>query len=87
MEVALAKIDHDPPPFSKRAPRVVVDRVLEAFMRKLLARDRDRRFASAHDALAILELYRKDRLAAASRLGVIDVDRALALISLPEPPE
>jgi serine/threonine-protein kinase len=85
MEVALKKIDHDPPPFAERAPHVVLDRVLEAFMRRLLARDLDRRFASARDALDVLEAYRRDRLLAGSMLGVIDVDRALSTISLPVP--
>jgi serine/threonine-protein kinase len=75
MEVALLKIDRDPPPFSTRAPQVRVDPVL--------ARDVTKRFASAHDALDWLELYERNRLAAAGRVGVIDVDRALALISLP----
>jgi serine/threonine-protein kinase len=85
MEVALAKIDHDPPPFAQRAPRVVIDPVLEAFMRKLLARDVNRRFSSARAALDVLGAYRRDRLLAAGMLGVIDVDRALAMISLPVP--
>jgi serine/threonine-protein kinase len=86
MEVALLKIDRDPPPFAVRAPHVVVDRVLEAYMRLLLARDPAARFASAKIALDVLELYERDRLAAAAKLGVIDVDQALALISLPPPP-
>jgi serine/threonine-protein kinase len=85
MEVALKKIDDDPPPFSVRAPHVAIDRVLEAFMRKLLARDLDRRFGSARAALDVLEAYRRDRLLAGAMLGVIDVDRALATISLPVP--
>jgi hypothetical protein len=34
----------------------------------------------------MLELYERDRLAVASVLGIIDVDRALATISLPDPP-
>jgi eukaryotic-like serine/threonine-protein kinase len=85
MEVALLKIDKDPPPFSERAPHVVVDRVLEAYMRVLLAREPKNRPATAQMALEMLELYERDRLAAASVLGIIDVDRALATISLPEP--
>ncbi len=86
MEVALAKIDHDPPPFAKRAPQVVIDPVLEAYMRKLLARDPSARFATAHAALEVLEIYGRDRLAAAGKLGIIDVARALDVVSLPPPP-
>jgi len=85
MEVALKKIDHDPPPFSVRAPRVVVDRVIEAFMRRLLARDVSRRFPSARAALDVLEAYGRDRLVAGGMLGGIDLRRAPALISLPVP--
>jgi eukaryotic-like serine/threonine-protein kinase len=84
MEVAIHKIDHDPPPISERVPGVTTDRVLEAFMRKLLARTPVQRFSTAHEALQILELYERDRLAAAAELGVIDVEKALAVISLPE---
>jgi len=54
-------------------------------MRLLLARDPAGRFASVKIALEVLELYERDRLAAAAMLGVIDVGRALALISLPAP--
>ncbi len=85
MEVALHKIDKDPPPFTERAPHVVVDRVLEAYMRVLLARDPARRPATAQAALEVLELYERDRLAAGSVLGIIDVDRAAEMISLPGP--
>lgn len=86
MEVALHKIDKDPPPFSARAPQVVIDPVLEAYMRKLLARDPNARFATAHRALEVVEVYERDRLAAAGMLGIIDVERALDVVSLPPPP-
>jgi serine/threonine protein kinase len=86
MEVALEKIDHDPPPFSMRAPHIKYDRVLEAIMRRLLARDRDRRIPTAELALDLVELYERDRLAAATQVGVIDVERALQVVALPEPP-
>ena len=61
MEVALAKIDNDPPPIDQRAPGVDVDRVLDAFMRRLLARDVDQRFATALDRYEVLELFVHDR--------------------------
>jgi eukaryotic-like serine/threonine-protein kinase len=85
MEVAITKIDNDPPPIGERVPGTKHDRVLDAFMRKLLARTPVQRFSTAHEALGLLELYERDRLAAAAELGVIDVERALAVISLPEP--
>ena len=85
MEVAVAKMDRDPMPLSVRAPDVVVERVLEAYMRKLLSRLPADRFATARDALDILELYERDREAAATALGVIDVAKALAVVWLPDP--
>jgi serine/threonine protein kinase len=77
MEVALAKINHDVPAIAGADP------LLDRFMRKLAARSRDDRFASAHDALAVLELVDRDPAAAASELGIMDVAKALATISLP----
>ena len=85
MEVAVAKMDKDPPPISERAPGVVVDRVLEAFMAKLTARDPDHRFATAHAALNVIETFRRDRDAAAALLGVVDTDRAMKIVWLPDP--
>ncbi len=86
MEVALEKIDHDPPAFSVRAPDVQYDRVLEALMRRMLARDRDRRIPNAELVLDLIELYQRDRLAAATLLGIIDIERAMHIVSLPVPP-
>jgi serine/threonine-protein kinase len=86
MEVAVAKMDKDPPPIAVRAPGVEIDRVLEAFMAKLIARKPDQRFATARDALDVIETYRKDRDAAAALLGVIDTERALAVVWLPDAP-
>ena len=77
MEVAVTKIDHDPPPIAGLAP--VVDR----YLGKLVARDPAARFASAHDALAMLDLIERDVEAAKLALGITDVARALATISLP----
>jgi serine/threonine-protein kinase len=76
MEVALAKINQELPAIAG------ADRLWEAFMRKLAARHRDRRFATAHDALTVLELIDRDPLAAGTALGVIDIERALRTISL-----
>ena len=85
MEVAVAKTEQDPPPVGVRVPGIAIDRVLDAFMRWLYAREPAQRMPSAHFALQLLELYQRDRLAAAAQLGVIDLERALAVISLPEP--
>jgi len=86
MEVAVAKMDKDPPPLSVRAPDVVIDRVLAAYLDKLIARLPAKRFSSAAEALEMLELYQTDPEAAASKLGVIDVARAISIVSLPDPP-
>jgi serine/threonine-protein kinase len=83
MEVAIAKTEKDPPPIAQRVPGIAVDRVLETFMRHLLVRDPARRAQTAAVAAQWLELYERDRLLAARELGVIDVERALAVISLP----
>ena len=82
MEVAVAKMEKDPPPIAERAPGAKIDRVLDAYLGKLVARLPDARFASARAALDVLELYARDRLAAAAMLGVIDVERALAIVML-----
>ncbi|MGN6103623.1 MAG: serine/threonine-protein kinase [Kofleriaceae bacterium] len=86
IEVALANIQSDPPAIATRAPGVQVDPLLEAFCRKLMARALDRRFASARDALAALDLIERDREAAGPALGICDVARALDVISLPPLP-
>jgi len=52
-------------------------------MRKLLARRQDERFASAREALRVLDLLTSDVEHAKLALGIMDVDKALALISLP----
>jgi eukaryotic-like serine/threonine-protein kinase len=85
MEIALANIGKDPPPIAKRVPGVTVDPLLELFMRKLMARRLDRRFASAHAALEVLEQLERDPAAAQLALGRIDVAKALAVVSLPDP--
>ena len=46
MEVAVAKMDKDPIPLSVRAPDVAVEPVFRRYMRKLLARLPDDRFAT-----------------------------------------
>src|SRR3569623_278716 len=69
-EVALANVSHDPPYIADRVPGLVVDPLLETFARKLMARRPEARFASAHDALVVLETIDRDREAAALMLGL-----------------
>jgi len=86
MEIAVANISRDPPPIAVRAPGREVDPALELYARKLMARRPEHRFASAREALDVLDLVERDPAYASLVLGKIDVDRALALISLPDPP-
>jgi serine/threonine protein kinase len=86
LEIAVANISSDPPPIAQRAPGVAADPFLEAYARKLMARNLADRLATADDALELLELAERDRDLALLRIGPIDVARALAIISLPEPP-
>jgi serine/threonine-protein kinase len=69
-EVAYANVTKDPPLIADRARGVAADPLLEAFARRLMARRRDDRFASAHEALAALELIDRDRIAAARAIGL-----------------
>jgi serine/threonine-protein kinase len=69
-EVAYANVTRNPPLIAERVRGVAVDPLLEAFARKLMARRRDDRFASAHDALAALELIDRNREDAARLLDL-----------------
>jgi serine/threonine-protein kinase len=81
LEVALAKIDKDPPPIAG------LDPVIDLYMRKLLARRADGRFASAREARKVLDLVQTDPELAKLALGITNVERALATITLPDPPK
>lgn len=69
-EVARANLLLDPPPISERVPYLDVDPLLEAFARRLMAKKRDLRPATAKVARELLDLIEKDREAAAAALGV-----------------
>jgi serine/threonine protein kinase len=69
-EVARANLLLDPPLISQRVPYLEVDPLLEAFSRRLMAKKRDMRPATAKVALELLDLIDKDRPAAAAALGV-----------------
>jgi hypothetical protein len=83
-EIAVANISRDPPPIAKRAPGREVDPALELYARKLMARRPDNRFASAKAALEMLDLVDRAPKDAMLALGKMDVDKALAVISLPQ---
>jgi serine/threonine-protein kinase len=84
MEIAVANISRDPPPIAKRAPNREVDPALELYARKLMARRADDRFGTAKEALDMLDLVDREPKTAMLYMGKMDVDRALAVISLPE---
>jgi serine/threonine-protein kinase len=68
--VARSNLLLDPPPIAERTPDVTVDPLLEAFARKLLAKNRNERPATARVARELLDLVERDRSAAAVALGV-----------------
>ncbi len=83
LEIVIANMNEDLPAIATRAPSAAADPVLELFLRRLAARDPARRFATAHQALEMLELVERDPTDAALRLGRIDTSRALAVVWLP----
>ena len=85
VEVAIANMSKDPPSIAERAA-VDADPMLERFARKLMARNVDHRFPSARAALAALDLIERDPTAAGLALGITDLAKALAIVSLPMPP-
>jgi serine/threonine protein kinase len=69
-EVARANLLLDPPLIAQRVPYLEVDPLLEAFARRLMAKKRDARPATAKAARELLDLVDRDRAAAAAALGV-----------------
>ena len=70
-DVARANLLRDPPPIEQRVPYLEVDPLLEAFSRRLMAKKRDQRPATAKAARELLDLIERDRAAAAAELGVM----------------
>jgi len=83
VDIQLAYISRDPPPIATFVADV--DPLLEAFTRKLMARNLAERFPSASEALHVLGLLDTDPRYAMLRMGVTDSGAAAALIGLPEP--
>ncbi len=86
IDVLAARLKREAPPITELVPDLIIDPLVERFVRKLAARRLDQRFPTARAALTVLGLLQSDRGAAGAALGVMDVERALALISLPDPP-
>ena len=87
LDILAASLKRDPPAIAERVPGLIPDPLLELFCRKLMARDLARRFSSARHALDVLKLIETDPDAARISLGIMDVQRALAVVSLPAPPK
>ena len=87
LDILSASLTRDPPPMEQRVPGLLVEPLLELYCKKLMARDLKKRFASARHALETLDLIAHgDHAAARIALGIMDVERALAVVSLPPPP-
>jgi serine/threonine protein kinase len=69
-EVARANLLLDPPVISQRVPFLEVDPLLEAFARRMMAKKREMRPATAKAARELLDLITSDPASAAAALGV-----------------
>jgi tRNA A-37 threonylcarbamoyl transferase component Bud32 len=86
-EVARANLLLDPPPIAERVPFLEVDPLLEAFARRLLAKKRDQRPATAKAARELLDRIVADRAAAAAELGVpLEASRRQPAETAPQQP-
>ena len=83
-EVARANLLLDPPPIARRVPFLEVDPLLEAFARRLMAKRRDERPATAKAARELLDLITLDPDAAARELDVAP-DARLPSVTAPIP--
>ncbi|MDB4962819.1 MAG: serine/threonine protein kinase [Myxococcales bacterium] len=87
LDVLTAKLKRDPPQFADRVPDLIVEPILERFCRKLMARERSQRFDNARHALHVLKLLETEPAAAGAALGIMDVEKALSIVSLPGRPD
>jgi eukaryotic-like serine/threonine-protein kinase len=69
LDIMVLNMMQDPPSIATRTGRHV-DPLLEAFARKLMAREASDRFATASEALRVLDLIARDRDTAARELGL-----------------
>jgi serine/threonine-protein kinase len=87
IDVLGKKLRSDPPLFADRVPSIIVEPMLELYCRKLLQRQPEHRFQTAREALNVLKLIETDPRSAAPFLGIMDVEKAIAVVSLPPPPK
>ncbi len=69
LEIMMLNMMQDPPSIATRTG-IEVDALLECFVRKLMAREPGDRFATAQQAIEMLDLIESDRDAAARALGL-----------------
>ena len=87
LDILAASLKRDPPPIATRVPGLILAEPLyELFCRKLMARDLPKRFSSARHALDVLKSIKTDPDSARPALGLMDIKRAIAVVSLPPPP-
>ena len=79
VEVARANLLDEPPRMRDRAPELEIDPLLEAFTRRLLAKDPDERPPSAFAARLMLDLIERDRASAAGLLLEVERPEVMAL--------
>jgi serine/threonine-protein kinase len=84
VEVLDAKLKQDPPTFAVHVPDLLIDAMVERFCRKFLARNPEQRFQSARQALDVLKLLLHEPDAVGLALGIPDLEKAIAVVSLPD---
>jgi serine/threonine-protein kinase len=87
LDILAASLKRDPPAIAARVPGLILaEPLLELFCRKLMSRDLPKRFSSARHALDVLKQIQTDPESARPALGLMDIKRAIAVVSLPPPP-
>ena len=82
LDILAASLKRDPPAMETRVPGLIVEPLLELFCRKLMQRDLTKRFATARQAIEVLDLITSDPEHARLALGVMNVEKALDVVSL-----
>jgi serine/threonine-protein kinase len=83
LDILSASLTRDAPRMEIRVPGLIVEPLLELFCRKLMQRDVAKRFTSARHAIEVLDQIAADPETARIALGVMNVEKALAAVSLP----